>query len=35
MGRDYDREETSAATKLTYLLVGGGIAQGGNFNDHL
>jgi gas vesicle protein len=25
MGRDYDREETSAATKLTYLLVGGGI----------
>ena len=25
MGRDYEREETSAATKLTYLLVGGGI----------
>ncbi len=25
MGRDYDREETSAATKLTYLIVGGGI----------
>ncbi|MEQ1642074.1 MAG: YtxH domain-containing protein [Pyrinomonadaceae bacterium] len=25
MGRDYDREEASAATKLTYLLVGGGI----------
>jgi gas vesicle protein len=25
MGRDYDREETSVATKLTYLLVGGGI----------
>ena len=25
MGREYDREETSAATKLTYLLVGGGI----------
>jgi len=25
MGRDYDRDETSAATKLTYLLVGGGI----------
>ncbi len=25
MGRDYDRDETSAATKLTYLIVGGGI----------
>ncbi len=25
MGRDNEREETSAATKLTYLLVGGGI----------
>lgn len=25
MGREYGREETSAATKLTYLLVGGGI----------
>lgn len=25
MGRDYEREETSVATKLTYLLVGGGI----------
>lgn len=25
MGRDYDRQESSAATKLTYLLVGGGI----------
>ena len=25
MGREYEREETSAATKLTYLLVGGGI----------
>jgi len=25
MGRDYEREETSAATKLTYLIVGGGI----------
>jgi gas vesicle protein len=25
MGREYDREETSAATKLTYLIVGGGI----------
>ncbi len=25
MVRDYEREETSAATKLTYLLVGGGI----------
>lgn len=25
MARDYEREETSAATKLTYLLVGGGI----------
>ncbi len=25
MGRDYDRDETSAATKLTYLMVGGGI----------
>ena len=25
MGREYDRDETSAATKLTYLLVGGGI----------
>ena len=25
MGRDFDREETNAATKLTYLLVGGGI----------
>ncbi|MEP6789674.1 MAG: YtxH domain-containing protein, partial [Acidobacteriota bacterium] len=25
MGRDYDRDETSAATKLTYLVVGGGI----------
>ena len=25
MGRDYEREETSAATMLTYLIVGGGI----------
>lgn len=25
MGRDYDREDASAATKLTYLIVGGGI----------
>jgi gas vesicle protein len=25
MGRNYDREDSSAATKLTYLLVGGGI----------
>ena len=25
MGREYEREETSASTKLTYLLVGGGI----------
>jgi gas vesicle protein len=25
MGREYSREETSAGTKLTYLLVGGGI----------
>lgn len=25
MGREYEREETSAGTKLTYLLVGGGI----------
>ncbi len=25
MGREYTREETSASTKLTYLLVGGGI----------
>lgn len=25
MGREFEREETSAATKLTYLLVGGGI----------
>jgi len=25
MVRDYEREETSAATKLTYLIVGGGI----------
>lgn len=25
MRHEYDREETSAATKLTYLLVGGGI----------
>ena len=25
MGRNYEREESSAATKLTYLLVGGGI----------
>jgi gas vesicle protein len=25
MGRDYEREDSSAATKLTYLLVGGGI----------
>jgi len=25
MGRDHERDETSAATKLTYLLVGGGI----------
>jgi len=25
MRNEYDREETSAATKLTYLLVGGGI----------
>jgi gas vesicle protein len=25
MGRDYDREETSATNKLTYLIVGGGI----------
>lgn len=25
MRREYDRDETSAATKLTYLIVGGGI----------
>ena len=25
MGRDYERDEANAATKLTYLLVGGGI----------
>ena len=25
MRHEYEREETSAATKLTYLLVGGGI----------
>src|SRR2546423_5590399 len=25
MGRDYERDETSAATKLTYLIIGGGI----------
>ena len=25
MKHEYEREETSAATKLTYLLVGGGI----------
>ena len=25
MGRNYEREDSSAATKLTYLLVGGGI----------
>jgi gas vesicle protein len=25
MGNEYDRDETSAATKLTYLLIGGGI----------
>ncbi len=25
MGREHEREETSASTKLTYLLVGGGI----------
>ena len=25
MGRDNEREDTSAATKLTYLIVGGGI----------
>ena len=25
MGREYTREETSASTKLTYLLIGGGI----------
>ena len=25
MKQDYDRDETSAATKLTYLLIGGGI----------
>lgn len=25
MRNDYDRDETSAATKLTYLLIGGGI----------
>ena len=25
MGREYEREQTSASTKLTYLLVGGGI----------
>jgi gas vesicle protein len=25
MGNDYDRDETSAVTKLTYLLIGGGI----------
>ena len=25
MGRDHDRDDTSAATKLTYLIVGGGI----------
>jgi gas vesicle protein len=25
MGRNYEREESGAATKLTYLLIGGGI----------
>ncbi|HEV7699608.1 MAG TPA: YtxH domain-containing protein [Pyrinomonadaceae bacterium] len=25
MGRDYDRDDTSATSKLTYLIVGGGI----------
>ena len=25
MRHEYDREETSATTKLTYLLIGGGI----------
>lgn len=25
MGRNYDREESGASTKLTYLLIGGGI----------
>jgi gas vesicle protein len=25
MGRDFDRDESSAATKLTYLVIGGGI----------
>lgn len=25
MGRNYEREDSSAATKLTYLLIGGGI----------
>ena len=25
MGRNYDREESSATTKLTYLIIGGGI----------
>ncbi len=25
MRNEYDREETSATTKLTYLLIGGGI----------
>lgn len=25
MGRDYDREDSNVSTKLTYLLIGGGI----------
>jgi len=25
MGRDYEREDTSVSTKLTYLIIGGGI----------
>lgn len=25
MGRDYDRDDSSVSTKLTYLLIGGGI----------
>src|SRR4051812_19600936 len=25
MGRDYEREESSVSTKLTYLIIGGGI----------
>ena len=25
MGRDYEREDSSVSTKLTYLIIGGGI----------